>query len=116
MQYDSEINEMLIGAITLIASYYNEKIEGEMSIDIPRFIKSDKLILHRYCFCGEEECEICDEPEFFYEPYMLVVSWYKHIGRVFSYSSEELLTPSKIISMINDCIQEIDNLTQRGEK
>lgn len=98
-----DTQEMLIAALRLIASYYNQKIEGKHSLDIPT-IKEKEFQMHPYCFCEEEDCELCNTPEFFYSPYGLDITWYKHIGRSFEFTSEVELDAEKICFMVKHII------------
>lgn len=105
---DEELKNLLKYAITLIISAYNEVVRDEYSTEILENFKFDSFHVNRYCWCGEEGCESCEEPNFYFKPYDLSVSWYKHVGRSMDIDYEEQeITPTMIITMITDCVSEI---------
>ena len=110
---DNELEtiEILKSMIRIISAYYNKKMDGIESADTPNYVNSYNFSLHRHCFCGKENCSLCNTPNFYYRPYGLEVYWYKHLGRgMYIKSNKENLKICELYDMMNHCVMEIENM------
>jgi len=109
-----EMIEILESMVRIISAYYNKKMNGDESTDIPLNLNSYNFSLHRHCFCGKENCSLCNTPNFYYKPYGLEVYWYKYLGRgMFVNSNKKDLKICELYNMMNHCIMEIENMKYR---
>ncbi|MFW6046313.1 MAG: hypothetical protein ACOCP4_00720 [Candidatus Woesearchaeota archaeon] len=112
MDYENiEIEELLMCAIKLIAAEYNEKFNGIIDqVNIPTIkpVYFKYFHMHPYCFCEDDNCPYCSEPNFSYYPINLSVRWYKHLGRGMEIECDYDITVDMINNMLRYCLEAIN--------
>ena len=103
----ANIERMVSGAIKLLISIYNEVTKGKISSELEEKVIYDEFEIRPYCYCNEEGCENCENPNFFYKKNNLMVSWYKNIGRSMDINCDQEVKPSMLLNMLMDCSMEI---------
>lgn len=98
--------------------------EGEWAEKYGTDLETEKVIMHRYCWCEKETCPYCFDlheekvtqelkekygmednrtaPNFWYKPLDFKVWWYKYIGR--SVEVNKQLSDDDFKKMVDDCM------------
>lgn len=94
----------LVNALKAIAIRASSDPSGEWAEKYGTDFENDVFMMHRYCWCEEDQCGWCngDNPNFIYKPFNFKVKWYKYIGR--SMKSNMTFPPDKIALILENCI------------
>ena len=87
--------------------------EGEWAEKYGIDIDNDIFMMHKFCWCDEDDCQWCsrEEPNFRYKPTGFEVKWYKYIGR--DMEMNRPISISECAEILSACVN-LDNSTGRA--
>ncbi len=103
----SEYDDALETVIRKIAVAASPDPEMEWASKYGTDVDNAVFMMHPYCWCEKEDCSWCsgEEPNFYFKPTDLGVSWYKYIGR--DTETTHAVTLKELAQIEDECLKSI---------